>query len=139
MEMLRRSLRISRWIALVLMVALIGGCGDDDNLTGSYQATVFTTQPTGGAVTNVLAAGGSISLVIGSDLSTSGTLSIPAGVQGGPVSVSLLGQAVELEGAVTLSLVSDTFLRDMDFTFDGKTLSGAETFSGVSIVVVLSK
>ena len=137
--MLRRTLVNPRWLGLALMVVLLGGC-DREDLTGSYQATVFTYQPAGGAVTDVLAAGGNITLTIHNDRSTSGTMLIPGSVvQGSNQSVSLLGQAVELEGVVTLSLSSDTFLRDMEFTFDGNSLSGSDTFSGVSVVVVLTK
>ena len=126
------------WLAPLLML-LAAGC-KDDSLAGTYTATTFTYAPTGSAPKDVLAAGGSITLVIAKDLSTAGSMVIPSSVSGaGDVSVSLLGSAAQLGDNVELNLVADTFLRDMTFTFDGSSLSGSGTFSGVTVVVTLSK
>ncbi len=40
-------------------------------------------------------------------------------------------------GTLHLSHAADTFLRDMEFTLNGKTLSAVRTFNGVSVSVVL--
>jgi len=126
-------------LALALAIPALTSC-KDDNIVGTYDAVTFTYAPTGGASQNVLAAGGSIHLVISNDLTTGGSMVIPASVTGGAAaSVSLLGTAANVEGVVHLNLVADSFLRDMDFTFDGSSLSGSGTFSGTSVVVKLSK
>lgn len=125
-------------VACALLVIGTLGC-EDAGLAGTYQATTFTMRPTGGSTTDILAAGGSITLTIAADMSTSGSLKIPSSVQGGPVNISLLGSAGRTGDEVTLNLVSDTFLRDARWTFDGSSLSTIYTSGGVTAIVTLSK
>ncbi|HET9423988.1 MAG TPA: hypothetical protein VFO55_01350 [Gemmatimonadaceae bacterium] len=128
------------WFAGAATTLLLLGMGCmDEGLTGTYHATSFTVAPTGGTATDVLAAGGTITLTIAADMSTSGSMKIPAGVQGGPSTVSLLGTANRLGDEVTLSLAVDSFLRDATWTFDGSSLSTVHTSSSMTAVVVLSK
>jgi hypothetical protein len=127
------------WLALALAVPALSGC-KDEKLEGTYTATTFTYANAGAAAKDVLAAGGSITLVIAHDLSTSGSMSIPASVTGSSsFNVGLLGNAAQSGDMVELNLVQDSFLRDITFAFDGNSLSGSGTFQGVTVVVTLSK
>ena len=136
---MRRTRFRSLWLAAALLIPIVTAC-KDESLVGTYTATLFTFSPTGDAPTNVLTAGGSINLVIASNLTTSGTMVLPASVTGTvSTSVSLLGSAVRQGDIVTLQLVTDTFLRDMQFAFDGTALSGTGTFNGGAVGVTLSK
>jgi hypothetical protein len=127
------------WLAMLLVLASLSGC-ERETIVGTYSATLFTYTPPGGTPQNVLAAGGSISLIIYNDLTTSGNLSVPASVTGGQqVSASLIGQAVQLSDVVTLNLIVETFLRDAQWTFDGNTLSTIHVASGVTAVIELTK
>lgn len=127
------------WLALALALPLLSSC-KDDGIHGNYTATTFTYASAGSAPKDVLAAGGSITLTIARDLSTSGSIQIPASVTGGNAfSASLLGTAAQNGDVVALNLVADSFLRDLPLTFDGSSLSGTSTVSGTTIIVKLSK
>lgn len=126
-------------LSVLLLLPMLTSC-KDETVVGAYSATTFTRQTTGEAPIDVLAAGGSINLVIHSDMTTSGTLIIPASLNNGTaMSLSLLGEAAQVGGIVTVSTIADTFIRDMEFTFDGEALSATDTFASTTITVVLSK
>jgi hypothetical protein len=131
----RSWLRAARTVAAV---ALLCGCREE-GIQGTYTATKFTMQPAGGSVTDVLAAGGSISLRIHPDLSTSGSMVIPASVQGGPLSVGLLGQTAKNGDQVTFNFVADNVLRDAVWTYRSGELSTIYAGSAGTAVVTLSK
>jgi hypothetical protein len=135
--MKRTAARLA-WLAVAALVPMISSC-KDDSLPGDYTATTFTITPQGGATQDVLAAGGHITLSIANDFTTAGNLSIPASIDGGPVSVSMLGNMVKQGDEITFDLVADSFMRDMTFTFSGNTLSAIDTFSGTTVAVTLSK
>ena len=136
--MRRRGFR-SLWFVAAVLLPMSIACRHD-TLVGSYAATMFTFSQTGAAPKDALAAGGSVTLRIANDLSTSGTMVIPASVTGGAtMSFSLLGTAAKQGDIVTLNLVSDTFLRDMQFAFDGTALSGSGTFGDGAVALTLSK
>jgi hypothetical protein len=136
---MKRQIRFRAWMILVLAVPVLAAC-DHKELNGTYTATTFTYASTGSPAQDVLAAGGSINLSIARDLTTSGSMSIPASLNGGTAfSISLLGTAAQLGDSVKLNLVQDSFLRDMFFMFDGSSLSGSGTFDGTTVVVTLSK
>jgi hypothetical protein len=134
---------LHRLCRALLVVAVAGpslGACHDDTVVGTYDAVTFLYGPAGGASQDVLAAGGSIHLSIATDMRTGGSMVIPASVNGGvATSVSLLGTAANVGGVVRLNLSADSFLRDIDFAFDGSSLSGSGTFSGTTVVVKLSK
>jgi hypothetical protein len=84
----------------------------------------------------VLARGGSFTLTIGTDNRTSGTLSVPATVTGGEaLTASMAGTAVRSGNTVRFEQSADTFVRDLRWTVDGRTLraenqtAGAGTFT----------
>lgn len=135
--MTRVTRTLLAWVSLLLIAPTLTSC-NENTIVGTYSATTFTYAPAGSTPQNVLAAGGSISLVIADDHTTSGTMVMPASIQGGGT-YSLLGKAGQVGDTVRLNLVSDILLRDIDFAFDGSSLSGSKTFSGTAVVVVLSK
>jgi len=131
-----------RGACLVLMLALppLASC-KDEQLQGTYTATSFSYALIDAPLKDVLAAGGSISMVISGDLSTSGTMVIPASVTGTTAtSVSLLGGAARQGDNVTLNLVQQSVLSGITLVFDGTSLTADGTNpSGVYVKVTLSK
>lgn len=127
------------WLALALVVPALTGCKDEE-LQGTYTATSFTYATTGAAAKDVLAAGGSITLTIFNNFTTSGTMSIPASVTGGSaVQVSLLGEASRQGDQVTLQLITDSLLDGIVLTHSGGSLTGTAIASGTTITVTLSR
>lgn len=126
----------------VAAAGALAGCNGDTptasaSLAGDYTATTFRLTPAGQATIDVLARGGTLSLAIGRDNATTGTLSLPPTVTGGSVSTeSLTGTAVRTGNTVRFQQPNnDTFVRDLEFTVDGSTLraenqtAGAATFT----------
>ncbi|NUO64162.1 MAG: hypothetical protein HOQ11_01000 [Gemmatimonadaceae bacterium] len=130
--------------ALPLLVALaMAGCGDDDPVAppspaGTYSATTFTATD-GGTTTNVLAAGGSITLVLTPQGTTSGHLYVPASVTGDvDLDDDLTGTWSQSGSTVQLSHPADTFLRDMPLTMQNGKLVGDRTFGTLRVQLTLS-
>jgi hypothetical protein len=129
----------------VLAAVLVAACGDSTaptmaSVAGSYTATTFTVTETGGT-TNVLAAGGSISLTLAAAGTTGGRLFVPGGGEGGgDFDEALTGTWTLQDSTVTLDHDADTFLRDMTLTFRSRRqLVGQGTFTDVTVAVVLAK
>ena len=89
--------RIRRLVlAVVPAFALLSACENDvsiesDVLEGSYAATSFLVTPSGQPTVDVIAKGGSLVITIAADSTTTGLLSLPAGVlspQGGTASMA---------------------------------------------------
>ena len=112
----------------ITLAFLSGGCGNNTDpsvsLTGTYVATAFSVTPTGQAVINVLAAGGSLTITIAANNTTTGNLSIPASINGGTaLSASMEGTATVAGTHVEFQQNADTFVRDLTWTFGNNTLS----------------
>ena len=136
-----------RLIASTLLVScMFLACGDStaptlEQIAGSYVAETFNTTD-GGVVTDQLALGASILLTLGADNTTTGRLFVPDAEEGGgDLDMDLAGTWTldQNDGAVAFEHASDTFLRDMTFSYSNGRLSGEATFSGVTINVVLRK
>ena len=92
--LLQRLRRLA--VALVPALAFAAACDnsvsiDPDVLAGNYVATSFLVTPGGQPTVDVIAKGGSLTITIASDSSTTGLLSLPAGVlspQGGTASMA---------------------------------------------------
>ena len=132
--------------ALACAFALtIAACGDKEttgltqqSVAGTYVATTLLTT-TGGVTTNQLAAGTTITLILGADGTTSGRLFVPASTAP-QVDQQLTGTWTFFNATdIDLSSNTDTFLRDMLFTVTGNTLVGDQTFGTTRIQVVLTK
>ena len=126
----------------VFSLSVAASCGDDTpvsplSVAGTYAATQLTTT-TGGVTTNQLAAGASVTLVLGADGTTVGRLFVPASTSPA-VDASLNGTWNLTNGDVDLTSSTDTFLRDMLFAVSGNTLVGDQTFGATRIQIVLTK
>jgi hypothetical protein len=131
------------WATTVAAV-LIAACGDStaptmSSVSGGYTATSFTVTESGGT-TDILATGGSITLTLTAAGATSGRLFVPGGAEdGSDFDEDLTGTWTLRDSTVTLDHDADTFLRDMSLTVRGQQLIGQETFSDVTVSVVLAK
>lgn len=125
----------------VLLSAAAVACGSDSPtqpsaVAGAYVATVFRVTPAGQPMIDVLAQGGTLSINIASDNSTTGTLTLPASVAGSPVTLSMAGTAVVTGSTVKFQQPGDTFVRDLTFTVSGNTLAVANQSAGGSTFTV---
>jgi hypothetical protein len=131
------------WATTVAAV-LIAACGDStaptmSSVSGGYTAASFTVTESGGT-TDILATGGSITLTLTAAGATSGRLFVPGGAEdGSDFDEDLTGTWTLRDSTVTLDHDADTFLRDMSLTVRGQQLIGQETFSDVTVSVVLAK
>jgi hypothetical protein len=128
----------ARFVCAAVLV-VVGGCGSDalaptlENIAGTYEATSFTA-----GTDNVLAAGGSLTLTLGVDLSVSGSLFVPASV-GGPLTEDMAGTFVLSGNSLTLTQAADTFVRDADWTWEDGILEGSWSGGGGSVSVRLDR
>jgi hypothetical protein len=119
------SFRLSA--ACVVLAFAIGACGDGAtepaSVTGSYTATTFVVVPSGQPAMDVIAKGGSLSIVIASDNTVTGNLLLPASVTGGAVFTASMAGTVTRNGAsVQFQQSADTFVRNLSWTPNGNTL-----------------
>lgn len=128
--------------AAVLM--MLAGCGEEFTgpgglRTGTYVATTFVITPAGEAPIDVLAGGGSLSIVLKAGGATSGTLTIPASITGGAQLVaSMAGTATITSFTVKFHQEADTFVRDLDWTRAGEVVSVTnQVVAGTSFTIAL--
>ncbi|MGE0159168.1 MAG: hypothetical protein AB7T31_07110 [Gemmatimonadales bacterium] len=109
------------------------GCGSDslaptlENIAGTYEATYFV-----GGGNDVLAAGGSLTLILGADGSVAGSLFVPAGV-GGPFTADMDGTFTVSGNTLVISQPVDTFVKDATWTWDDGELTGESSAAGVLV------
>jgi hypothetical protein len=148
--LLRRPLRRSTAMLLALCsLAWSAGCGGSDpsptqietpSIVGNYTATTFQLTLTGQLAVDVLKAGGSLSLSIAADNSTSGTLSLSPSITGSPFTADLTGTAVQSGNTVHFQQTADTFVRDLTFTVSGNTLQATNQAAGLgTFTIVLTR
>jgi hypothetical protein len=125
----------------------IAACGTDstgiDLAAGNYTAIVFTTSGSSGQ-TNQLALGGSLSLNLAANGTTSGHLHTAASGSDPALDADMTGTWTRTGNVVTISQTADTFVRDMPFAFTydpagAWTLTGDKTFNGTNIKVTLQR
>jgi hypothetical protein len=111
-------------IVVVLGAAIlgIGACSDPTSVTvetavGNYEATILVLQDI-----DLLAAGGTLSLLLRPDSTVGGTLFVPEEL-GGPASVDMAGDFRVRDGFVTFSQPAPTFVRDVPFRWSNGFLS----------------
>ena len=128
------------------MASASTACGSDSPtqasspIAGTYVATVLRVTPTGQPTIDVLAQGGTLSITIAADNTTTGSLTLPASLAGSAVSLSMAGTAVVSGSTVTFQQPGDTFVRDLTFTISGNTLSVANQAAGSqTFTVTLTK
>lgn len=113
------------------LLTTASACGGGDDTTGpgglqagTYVATTFVVQPAGQAPINVLGAGGSLSITINANGTTSGALVVPAAVTGGAaVNESMAGTVTVTQLTVTFQQTADTFVRDLSWSRQGEVIS----------------
>ena len=137
---MRQSARNSFSLLAASLLLLAAGCGDDPEVT-TYAATTFQVTQTGQNPTNILAAGGSLTINIFADNSTTGSLFIPASAAGGTTfTANMVGTANFSGTTVTFTQASDTFVRDLTFTVVGSTLQVTnQILSGTTYNITLTK
>jgi hypothetical protein len=131
--------------AVLLGSLVLAACSSDatdsaPQLAGTYHATTLVVTPTGESAIDVLAAGGSLDIVISSTGATTGTLTIPTSIKGGMVA-SMAGTAAITSGTqVKLTQTADTFVRDLQWTLSSASLSvTSQTISDASFTIVLAR
>ena len=131
-----------RMMALVVVAAAACGYGTESvRLDGTYVASVFRVTPQGQSQIDVLGAGGSMTLTIGSNNAVTGTLVVPGSVTGGaPLSESMAGTAARDGDEVTFTQSADTFVRDLTWTLSAEGLRVTnQTAGGASFTLTLSR
>lgn len=131
--------------ALATATAVVAGCKSDSTspppIAGTYTATTLSVTPSGQSSIDVLAQGGTLSITIAADNSTTGTLYLPSSVTGGaPMTASMAGTAVRSGSAVRFQQSADTFVRDLVFTLSGTSLQVTnQTVATATYTVVLKR
>ncbi|MBW8770594.1 MAG: hypothetical protein JF589_12610 [Gemmatimonadetes bacterium] len=145
--MLSRRLVRPGTTALLAMCFAVwsSACGGDSTtqvstIAGNYSATVFQVTPTGLPTIDVLAQGGTLTLSIAADNSTTGNISLPASVLGTAFSENLSGTAVQSGNTVHFQQSIDTFVRDLTFTIVGTSLQATnQVAGGASFTITLTR
>jgi hypothetical protein len=136
--------RMARYATLAIsLVGFVSACEESttpSSIVGTWVATSFQVTQTGQSPMNVLAAGGSLSITIASDNTTSGTLFLPASVTGGSaLNASMAGTAVQSGNTIEFNQGADTFVRDATWTLVGNTMQGTWTGGGTAVQVTLTR
>ena len=140
-----RSRRLA-FVAASIVAVTSAGCGGSDpivlpnvDITGNYVATRFIVTPTGKPAIDVLQRGGSLTIAIAADKSTSGTLSVPQDVIGSSVTASMAGIAQQNGHAVKFQQSADTFVRQVGWLAGGGTIATDVNDGSARIEVMLTR
>lgn len=142
------TLRRLRRRAFVPVVALaLAGC-DVDNislevppLAGSFTTTIFRVIPPGQPVVDVLAAGGSLSVVINSDNTMTGLLKMPAGLIGASaIEANMAGTVTKTStGRLRFQQTADTFVRELEWFEYTNALTTTTNLGGTQFEIALTR
>lgn len=101
-------------------LVLLAGCGTDSTFvsdtnlqTGIYTALLFRITPDGQPTKDILLAEGSLTISIDRNGGTAGSLVLPAGVPGGPVTLPMTGTATISGLTVQFDQTNDSFVRQV--------------------------
>lgn len=107
-------------IYTIASLALLVACSvdstfvSDTNLqTGIYTAVLFRITPDGQPTKDVLMAEGSLTISIDRNGGTAGSLVLPAGFPGGPVTLPMTGTATISGLTVEFDQIEDSFVRQV--------------------------
>jgi hypothetical protein len=142
-----RTATCLRRLAFVSTLAVFAaGCSGGEpiiqptiDIAGAYQATMFRVTPTGKATIDVLARGGSMTLAIANDNTTTGSLVIPQDVFGSAVNASMAGVALKSGYSVRFQQTADTFVRVMGWLAGGGTIATDTNDGSARIEIVLTR
>ena len=120
-----RTPSVGRLVLSLLIVFSSASCGSDpvaptmETIAGAYEATSFVAE---GA--DILAAGGSLSLVLDANGTVSGSFFVPASV-GGPLQADMAGTYSISGTSVAFTQEADTFVRDASWIWMNGVLEGS--------------
>jgi hypothetical protein len=150
MRRFRPALR--RTSVTLAVVSLLAACASDaptetETLAGAYRARVFRVTPPGQAEIDVLAAGGSLTITVGEDNVTSGSLSLPASVTGESALTESMAGTVERTVTSSESVANfqfrqtaDTFVRDLVWARNRDVLSVSnQSAGGARFTIMLAR
>lgn len=137
-----------RTVRRVAMIAALAGtlsaCGEaltgpGGIATGTYVAAAFSITQAGQAPVNVLADGGSLTIRINADGTTSGALVIPSTLTGGaPFTASMAGTVTVTSLTVKFEQNADTFVRDLNWSRTGQDIRVEnQVVAGTSYTITL--
>ena len=144
---MRQVFRKSSSLLLIGLPALFLGCSDSlspgTSVVGKYDAIILVTTPSGGSARNELQAGGSLTITLNSDGSTSGHLHLAANGLTPVFDADMAGTWAQNGDVVTFTQAADTFIRNMTFTIQRISTSvaflvGDQVFSGTRINLTLA-
>lgn len=139
---MRRPITSSAFaLAIFVLLACSSPTGTStDDMIGKYVSSRFDITADG-TTTNLIDAGGTLTIFLQADGTSGGTLYIPAGVAGfdDVVEANLDGTWTLSDGTVTFDHSADTFVREMEFRIlPNQQLEGDETIDGRRIRVLLA-
>lgn len=110
-------------------------------ITGTYAAALFLVTPAGQSQINVLAAGGSLTIVIDAAGNTTGALHVPASVNGGTTLNESMAGTADIGGlTVSFNQNADTFVRDLIWSRIQISLSVTDqTVGGATYTITLNR
>ena len=113
-------MRRRKRLLVLVGLTLLAGCGVDNTfvgdsnlLTGVYTAVLFRITEDGQPTKDVLMAEGSLTISIDRNGGTAGSLVLPAGFPGGPVTLPMTGTATISGLTVEFDQVEDSFVRQV--------------------------
>lgn len=138
----RKGGEMKNCVSVALTVFAMGCDGATEptvsSVAGAYEAVEFTIT-TAGDVVDQLAGGARFEITLAENGTTSGTLFVPEGGEGGGDFQADLSGSWALEGdTVTFDQTADTFVRDMPFRYQDGRLVGDQTFGGTRVQAVLA-
>lgn len=119
-------IRVLPWTLALAGAVTLGACEDETTgldlevVAGTYTATTFTVTEDGSAAEDILALGGTLTMTLNANGTTTGSLFVPGGLAGGGDFLADLEGTWDMDndGRITFDHEADTFLRDVAFDFD---------------------
>jgi hypothetical protein len=114
-----------------------------DNMVGAYTATQLVTADANGYV-DWIAAGGSLTLTLNANATTTGRLFLPGGATGGgDLDEDMVGTWLLIGQTIQLGQAAQTFVRQMDFIAEENRLAGDKYFGTapdtLRVIIILTK
>jgi hypothetical protein len=127
--------RVSRPLAILALLTLLGACSDssspnDSTIAGGYVATALTITGPGLHPVDYLAGGSSLTLTIAADSTVTGRLLVPATVTGGaPIDIDMAGRALPTATTIAFDQTEESFVRHLTFSRHSTYLQTDETLT----------
>lgn len=131
-----------RRVILVQAILVHLGCDavTPSPIAGTWIATEWVVTQSGKPPVDVLAEGGSLTITVASNNSTSGSIVVPPALTGGSaVTESMIGTATIQGNTVRFSQAADTFVRDATWTIAEMDMVTTWTLAGTALDVTLRR